>query len=106
MTRRAKQGYIDDQGQETSGARLSRAAHAGQDRRGADQACETQHDLSLAYSPGVAEPVPAEVLRAYGLERLEYGPEYIIPKPLDPRLIKTVPPGVARAGYPAHYPKP
>ena len=61
------------------------------------------------------EPVPAEVLRAYGLERLEFGPEYIIPKPLDPRLIKTIPPavaraavdsGVARAGYPAHYPAP
>jgi malate dehydrogenase (oxaloacetate-decarboxylating)(NADP+) len=61
------------------------------------------------------EPVPAEVLRAYGLERLEFGPEYIIPKPLDPRLIKTIPPavakaavdsGVARAGYPAHYPSP
>jgi malate dehydrogenase (oxaloacetate-decarboxylating)(NADP+) len=59
------------------------------------------------------EPVPAEVLRAYGLERLEFGPEYIIPKPLDPRLIKVIPPavaraavdsGVARAGYPAHYP--
>jgi malate dehydrogenase (oxaloacetate-decarboxylating)(NADP+) len=61
------------------------------------------------------QPVPAEVLRAYGLERLEFGPEYIIPKPLDPRLIKTIPPavaraavdsGVARAGYPAHYPNP
>jgi malate dehydrogenase (oxaloacetate-decarboxylating)(NADP+) len=61
------------------------------------------------------QPVPAEVLRAYGLERLEFGPEYIIPKPLDPRLIKTIPPavaraavdsGVARAGYPAHYPAP
>jgi malate dehydrogenase (oxaloacetate-decarboxylating)(NADP+) len=61
------------------------------------------------------EPVPAEVLRAYDLERLEFGPEYIIPKPLDPRLIKTIPPavaraavdsGVARAGYPAHYPSP
>ncbi len=61
------------------------------------------------------EPVPAEVLRAYGLEQLEFGPEYIIPKPLDPRLIKTIPPavakaavdsGVARAGYPAHYPSP
>ena len=59
------------------------------------------------------EPVPAEVLRAYGLKHLEYGRNYIIPKPLDPRLIKTVPPavakaaidsGVARAGYPAHYP--
>ncbi|MBI3546184.1 MAG: malate dehydrogenase [Gammaproteobacteria bacterium] len=58
-------------------------------------------------------PVPAEMLRAYGLKHLEYGPEYIIPKPLDPRLLHTVPPavaraaidsGVARAAYPAHYP--
>ena len=61
------------------------------------------------------EPVPPEVLRAYGLERLEFGPDYIIPKPLDPRLIKAIPPavakaavdsGVARASYPAHYPSP
>ena len=43
------------------------------------------------------EPVPGEVLRAYGLERLEFGPAYIIPKPLDPRLIETVPPAVAKA---------
>ncbi len=59
------------------------------------------------------EPVPTEMLRAYGLKHLEYGPEYIIPKPLDPRLLLTVPPavaraaidsGVARAPYPAHYP--
>jgi malate dehydrogenase (oxaloacetate-decarboxylating)(NADP+) len=61
------------------------------------------------------EPVPAEMLRAYGLTQLEFGPDYIIPKPLDPRLIHIVPPavaraaidsGVARAAYPAHYPKP
>ena len=61
------------------------------------------------------EPVPPETLRAYGLAQLAFGPEYIIPKPLDPRLIHVVPPavaraaidsGVARAGYPAHYPKP
>ena len=59
------------------------------------------------------EPVPEEVLRAYKLTSLAYGREYIIPKPLDPRLIKIVPPavakaaidsGVARAPYPAHYP--
>ncbi|MEK7717465.1 MAG: malic enzyme-like NAD(P)-binding protein, partial [Pseudomonadota bacterium] len=43
------------------------------------------------------EPVPAEMLRAYGLTQLEFGPDYIIPKPLDPRLIHTVPPAVARA---------
>jgi malate dehydrogenase (oxaloacetate-decarboxylating)(NADP+) len=61
------------------------------------------------------EPVTAEVLRAYGLERLAFGRDYIIPKPLDARLLKVVPPavaqaaidsGVARAPYPAHYPAP
>ncbi len=43
------------------------------------------------------EPVPQEVLMAYGLESLEFGPDYIIPKPFDPRLIDRVPPAVSRA---------
>ncbi len=60
------------------------------------------------------EPVPADVLRAYGMEALAFGPEYIIPKPFDRRLIEYVPPavaraaiesGVARVGYPEHYPR-
>lgn len=42
-------------------------------------------------------PVPQEVLDAYNLQCLSYGPDYIIPKPFDPRLIKYVPPAVARA---------
>lgn len=59
------------------------------------------------------EPVPAVVLHAYGLEELAFGPEYIIPKPFDPRLIDVLPPavaraaidsGVARAPWPEHYP--
>jgi malate dehydrogenase (oxaloacetate-decarboxylating)(NADP+) len=33
------------------------------------------------------EDVPDSVLRAYGVERLEFGPEYIIPKPFDPRVL-------------------
>jgi malate dehydrogenase (oxaloacetate-decarboxylating)(NADP+) len=58
-------------------------------------------------------PVPDSVLEAYDLEALAFGPDYIIPKPLDPRLIDVVPPavaqaaiesGVARSGYPRHYP--
>jgi malate dehydrogenase (oxaloacetate-decarboxylating)(NADP+) len=58
------------------------------------------------------DPIPQEVLRAYGLDRLEFGKEYIIPKPVDPRLIKVIPPAVARAAiesgvargpYPPHY---
>lgn len=61
------------------------------------------------------EPVLPEVLQAYNLERLEFGPGYIIPKPLDPRLIDFVPPAIARAAvdsgaarepYPSHYPEP
>ncbi len=44
------------------------------------------------------EPVPAEVLQAYGIDRLEFGPDYIIPKPLDARLAEVVPQAVARAG--------
>ena len=43
------------------------------------------------------EPVPTEVLDAYQLESLEFGPSYIIPKPVDPRLIEKVPQAVAHA---------
>lgn len=42
-------------------------------------------------------PVPKEVSAAYGLDKLEFGPDYIIPKPFDPRLISTVAPAVAKA---------
>ena len=43
------------------------------------------------------EDVPDSVLRAYGLASLRFGPEYIVPKPLDPRLIEWVPTAVAAA---------
>ncbi|MFN4762432.1 NADP-dependent malic enzyme [Gillisia sp. Q332] len=43
------------------------------------------------------EHVPEQVNIAYGETKLNYGPEYIIPKPFDPRLISTVPPAVAKA---------
>lgn len=58
-------------------------------------------------------PVPAEVAAAYGVDSLEFGREYIIPKPMDPRLITLVSDAVAKAAiesgvatlpYPAHYP--
>jgi len=42
------------------------------------------------------EPVPDDVLRAYGLEKLEFGREYIIPKPFDPRALTRVATAVAR----------
>jgi malate dehydrogenase (oxaloacetate-decarboxylating)(NADP+) len=43
------------------------------------------------------EPVPQQVLDAYGLDTMMFGPQYIIPKPLDPRLIDTVPRAVSKA---------
>jgi malate dehydrogenase (oxaloacetate-decarboxylating)(NADP+) len=43
------------------------------------------------------EDVPDSVLRAYGLGRLQYGPEYINPKPFDPRVLIWVSAAVAEA---------
>jgi malate dehydrogenase (oxaloacetate-decarboxylating)(NADP+) len=43
------------------------------------------------------EPVPQSVLDAYELDALEFGPEYIIPNPFDPRLIDILPPAIAEA---------
>ncbi|HVB04147.1 MAG TPA: NADP-dependent malic enzyme [Chitinophagaceae bacterium] len=42
-------------------------------------------------------PVPDMVNMAYGERNIQFGPGYIIPKPLDPRLLGTVAPAVARA---------
>ncbi len=43
------------------------------------------------------EDVPDSVLKAYGLEALRFGPEYIVPKPIDPRVLLWEAPAVARA---------
>ncbi len=43
------------------------------------------------------ESVPEQVNIAYGETKLNFGREYIIPKPFDPRLITTVAPAVAKA---------
>lgn len=43
------------------------------------------------------EPVPTVVNAAYGMEELKFGPDYILPKPLDPRLLTAVAPAVAKA---------
>jgi len=60
------------------------------------------------------EPVPQEVLKAYNVTEMSFGKDYIIPKPLDARLIDKIPPkiakaavdtGIARKAYPEHYPK-
>jgi len=43
------------------------------------------------------EPVPQEVLDAYDVDTMIFGPEYIIPKPFDPRLIDAIPHAVSKA---------
>jgi malate dehydrogenase (oxaloacetate-decarboxylating)(NADP+) len=43
------------------------------------------------------QPVPEIVTKAYGLKSMNFGRDYIIPKPLDPRLLSTVAPAIAKA---------
>jgi malate dehydrogenase (oxaloacetate-decarboxylating)(NADP+) len=65
------------------------------------RASTINEEMKLAASRALAElakkTVPLCVLKAYGVEKMEFGREYIIPKPLDPRLISTVAPAVAKA---------
>ncbi len=43
------------------------------------------------------EDVPDSVLKAYGVDSIHFGKEYLIPKPLDPRVLTHVAPAVAQA---------
>jgi len=43
------------------------------------------------------EEVPESVTRAYGIDKLKFGPDYLIPKPFDPRVLLWVAPAVAWA---------
>ena len=58
-------------------------------------------EMKLAAVKALAElaktPVPDMVNMAYNEKNIAFGPEYIIPKPLDPRLLATVSPAVAKA---------
>ena len=58
-------------------------------------------DMKLAAVQALAElakePVPDTVNLAYGEQSISYGKDYIIPKPLDTRLITSVAPAVAKA---------
>jgi malate dehydrogenase (oxaloacetate-decarboxylating)(NADP+) len=51
----------------------------------------------LAIAELTKQPVPDVVNAAYDLKRLSFGRDYIIPKPLDPRLLTIVAPAVAKA---------
>lgn len=65
------------------------------------RATTINEEMKLAAARALAklakDPVPDVVLRAYNLDSLSFGKEYIIPKPLDPRLISCVATCVARA---------
>ena len=65
------------------------------------RATSINEDMKLAAVHAIAglakEIVPEEVNKAYGTKNFVYGTEYIIPKPMDPRLITVVAPAVAQA---------
>src|SRR5450759_1191882 len=65
------------------------------------RASTINEEMKLAASKALAalakEPVPDSVLKAYNVDKLILGKEYIIPKPLDPRLLSCEAPAVAKA---------
>ncbi len=64
-------------------------------------ATEINEDMKLAAAKALArlakEPVPDYVLKAYNADKMEFGPDYIIPKPVDLRLIEFESAAVAEA---------
>ena len=65
------------------------------------RATEINEAMKVAAAEALAElarkDVPDAVVKAYGDQPLQFGPEYIIPKPLDPRVLFEVTPAVAEA---------
>jgi malate dehydrogenase (oxaloacetate-decarboxylating)(NADP+) len=65
------------------------------------RASEINEEMKIAAAEALAqlarEEVPDEVAAAYSGRHMEFGPEYIIPTPFDPRLITTIPIAVAQA---------
>ncbi|MGB4972734.1 MAG: NADP-dependent malic enzyme [Cyclobacteriaceae bacterium] len=65
------------------------------------RATEINEAMKLAAVHAIAdlakETVPDMVTRAYGNTKIEFGREYLIPKPLDTRLITSISPAVAKA---------
>ena len=65
------------------------------------RATKINEEMKLAAVKALAEltrkPVPDIVSMAYNNSNLNFGPDYIIPKPVDPRLLSTVAPAVAKA---------
>lgn len=65
------------------------------------QASEINESMKMAAAHALADlarqPVPTEVSTAYSGQSFTFGPDYIIPKPLDPRIIEWAAPAVAQA---------
>ncbi|WP_225334881.1 NADP-dependent malic enzyme [Halomicrobium urmianum] len=65
------------------------------------RATDINEEMKVAAAEALAElarqDVPDAVVKAYGDQPLQFGPEYIIPKPLDPRVLFEVTPAVAEA---------
>jgi malate dehydrogenase (oxaloacetate-decarboxylating)(NADP+) len=65
------------------------------------RATEINEEMKVAAASALAElakqDVPDSVVKAYGDQPLQFGPDYIIPKPLDARVLFEVAPAVARA---------
>lgn len=58
---------------------------------------EMKQAASYALAALAKEEVPDSVKRAYGVKEMNFGREYIIPKPFDPRVLTWVAPAVAKA---------
>ena len=65
------------------------------------RATEINEKMKRAAAEALADlarqDVPDAVVKAYGDQPLQFGPDYVIPKPLDPRVLFTVAPAVAEA---------
>jgi len=65
------------------------------------RAKQINEEMEMAATRALAalakEEVPESVTRAYGIEKLKFGPDYLIPKPFDPRVLLWVAPAVAWA---------
>ena len=65
------------------------------------RASKINEEMKIAAARALAdlalEPVPEDVRAAYHGRNFTFGPEYIIPMPLDPRIIEWVAPAVAKA---------
>jgi len=67
------------------------------DVRATDINEEMKRAAAMALAELAKQDVPDAVVKAYGDQPLQFGPEYVIPKPLDPRVLFEVAPAVAKA---------